>query len=121
MVYKFSFSSLFYPLAFLMVGYVLFTLKIMGAGDSKYLFSIYLVLPVTEHEESFLCLAYTTTVVGLCLFLINIFSNSDKIKIAILSRNVSMIRNIFGKKFSYAPVILLSWLWFGWKRKLFIY
>ena len=119
--YNFSLSTFLFPITFFVVGFILFILKIMGAGDSKYLLSFYLLIPVALHEDAFVFLAYSTVVVGLSLLFSNIFKNLDIIVVAIKSRNLILIKSIFGKKFSYAPVILVSWLWFGWtiKDKIF--
>jgi len=112
--YTFELSTFVFPITFFGVGLVLFMLKIMGAGDSKYLLSFYLLIPVSFHETAFVFLAYSTVVVGLSLLLTNIMKRFDIIKIAILTRNIRLIKTIFGQRFSYAPVILVSWLWFGW-------
>jgi prepilin peptidase CpaA len=115
--YKFNLTTFVFPIAFFVVGLILFIAKIMGAGDSKYLLSFYLLIPVELHEEAFLFLAYSTVVVGLSLLFTNLFKNLDIIVVAIRTKNLTLIRNIFGKRFSYAPVILVSWLWFGWTIK----
>lgn len=119
--YNFDWQTFTFPLAIILGGYILFILKIMGGGDSKYLFSFYLVIPVSFHEKAFLCLAYTTVLVGLSLFLNNIIQNSDKIIMALKNKNIESIKNIFGKKFSYAPAIFTSWIWFGWKIKNYLF
>ncbi|ATH06542.1 hypothetical protein BIY24_00865 [Halobacteriovorax marinus] len=119
--YNFGWSTFVFPIAFFIVGIFLFTLKIMGAGDSKYLLSFYLLIPVSLHETAFIFLAYSTVVVGLSLLLTNIIKRSDIIKLAIKTKNLRLIKTIFGQRFSYAPVILVSWLWFGWtiRAKIF--
>ncbi len=119
--YTFSFATFVFPIAFFVVGVFLFSLKIMGAGDSKYLLSFYLLIPVSFHESAFIFLAYSTVVVGLSLLLTNIMKRFDIIKLAIRTRNIRLIKTIFGQRFSYAPVILVSWLWFGWtiRQKIF--
>lgn len=119
--YFFSLETLVFPIAFFIVGVFLFSLKIMGAGDSKYLLSFYLLIPVVFHETAFILLAYSTVVVGLSLLFTNIMKRFDIIKVAIRTRNLRLIKTIFGQRFSYAPVILVSWLWFGWviRKKIF--
>jgi len=115
--YEFSLSLFLYPLSFFVVGFLLFILKIMGGGDSKYLFSMFLLIPTHRHEEYFLCLAYMTVMVGLSLFLINIARNRKKILVAIRYKDMGRIKDVFGKKFTFAPVILLAWIWFGWNLR----
>ena len=119
-LYSLSFETFVFPITWILVGFVLFALKIMGGGDSKYLATFFLLVPQPYHEEEFLCLAYSTIIVGLYVFAQNIFKNYENIKLAFLHRNLSLIKSVFGTRFSYAPVILISWIWFGWlKREMF--
>ncbi|WP_127715146.1 prepilin peptidase [Halobacteriovorax sp. HLS] len=119
--YKINFETFIFPLAFFFVGIILFMMKIMGAGDSKFLLSFYLLIPLEMHEQAFIFLAYSTVVVGLSLLFTNIFKNLDTIIVALKTKNLILIKGVFGQRFSYAPVILVSWLWFGWTIKEKIY
>ena len=116
-VYQIRLGTFFYSLSFLFVGFVLYLLKIMGPGDSKFLFSFYLLVPASIHERVFICLIYSTILIGSFFFFRSIYKNLDKMKQAYILRNVSLIRKAFGKKFAYAPVILVSWIWFGIENK----
>lgn len=115
-LYDFSFKSFFFTFAFLFVGFVLYLLNIMGGGDSKYLSSIYLLIPVGLQELVFTYLLYSTVLVGSSLLLYNLLKNFDKIIYFLSVKDISGIKRIFGKKFTYAPVIFISWMWFGWKN-----
>lgn len=117
-IFEFSVRALFMPLVFVLVGYMLFTLNIMGAGDSKYLFSIFLLVPYPMHDLALYTLIYSTVVVGLISSVINLFSNKEKLKKASETKDMALLKSILGKKFTYAPVILLSWLWFGYLGKV---
>ena len=114
--YSFKFQTFVYSLVFLFVGFVLFLLKIMGAGDTKYLFSFYILVPVSLHETALLLLLYTTVFLGLCVLLVNIIKNFDKIIKAISVLDIREIKRIFGKKLPFAPMILISWVWLGWEK-----
>lgn len=114
--YSFSIKTFFYPLTFLFVGYGLYLLKIMGAGDSKYLFAFYFLVPVQMHEEVFLCLAYTTVFVGSFLLLFSSIRHFKELWFAIKYVDIVKLKEIFGSRFSYAPVILTSWIWFGYNE-----
>ena len=114
--YQLKFETFFYSLVFFFVGFLLFQLKIMGGGDSKYLFSFYLLIPVSLHESAFSALVYSTIIVGLSVFFLNIFKNRAKIKKAIVEKNLKSIKFIFGSKFPFSPVVLFSWIWFGWEN-----
>ena len=115
--YSFNFETFIWPIGFFVAGFLLFILKIMGGGDSKYLASFYLLIPVQFHEEAFMSLAVATVFVGGSVFIKNLLKNSDILILAWKERNVLYIKNVFGKKFSFAPVIFISWMWFGWTIK----
>ncbi|MBC7539584.1 MAG: prepilin peptidase [Bacteriovorax sp.] len=115
-LYVWSFSVMLFPVAFLLVGFALFALNIMGGGDSKYLSSLYLLIPFEFQDMVFLYLLYTTVIVGSSLLLFNALKNFDKIVLLVRIGDVKGIRKIFGKKFTYAPVIFIAWMWFGWQN-----
>lgn len=118
-VYILSWQSLMVSFSFLLVGFVLFKLHIMGAGDSKFLFSLYLLIPESLQEQCFLYLAYSTTLIGVSLLLYNTYKNIDILDRAVKTRNVNAIKQVYGSRFSYAPVVLLSWIilaGFQWER-----
>jgi prepilin peptidase CpaA len=121
-LYRFNFVTFFYPAVFLGVGFFLFILKIMGGGDSKYLFSFFLLVPEFYHELFFMKLVYSTIAIGLYLLIYNTIRNFDKLTNAIRIMDVNGIKGVYGTKFAYAPVIAISWIAFGWEiRNQFIY
>lgn len=120
-VYSFNLNTFIFPLAFFVVGFVLFFLKIMGGGDSKYLSSMFLLVPVDFQDTTFIYLLYTTILVGSTLIVFNVLKNFDKIIFMARMYDISGIKRIFGKKFTYAPVIFIAWMWFGWQNRLVIY
>jgi prepilin peptidase CpaA len=89
---------------------------IMGGGDSKYLSSLYILVPLNMQETVFTYLLYATILVGSTLLLFNILKNLDIIIIHFKMRDIAGIKKIFGKKFTYAPVIFIAWMWFGWQN-----
>jgi prepilin peptidase CpaA len=107
---------LIFPLAFVFVGFALYLLNIMGGGDSKYLASLYLLVPLPFQEPVFIYLLYATVLVGSTLLLLNLLKNLDIIIIHLKMKDVAGIKRIFGKKFTYAPVIFIAWMWFGWQN-----
>lgn len=111
--YVIAWKTFLYPFAFLFVGFALYALKIMGAGDSKYLFSFFFLIPNGYQEDFFVLLAYSTVIVGLFLLIMNTIKNFDIIYEAIRWKNLRYIKQAYGTKFSYAPVIALAWIWFG--------
>lgn len=115
--YRFELKTFVFPVVFFVVGFFLFVLKIMGGGDTKYLVSFFLLTPVDLHESAFICLLLSTIIVGLFLLIMNALNNFEKIVMALRCMDIGAIKKIFGTKFSYAPVILISWMWFGFENK----
>ena len=113
-IYFWQLNTFIFSLVFLMVGFVLYWMKIMGGGDSKYLSSFYLLIPSANQDAVFLYLLYTTIIVGSSLLLFNALQNFDKLLIMFRMHDLSGIKKIFGTKFTYAPVIFIAWMWFGW-------
>jgi prepilin peptidase CpaA len=117
-IYFWNVSVMLFPVVFLIVGFGLFVMNIMGGGDSKYLSSLYLLIPLGVQEIAFLYLLYATIIVGSSLLLFNTLKNLDKIILLMKVADVKGIKKIFGKKFTYAPVIFIAWMWFGWQNHL---
>lgn len=114
--YVWSIQTFIFPLVFIFVGFVLFVMNIMGGGDSKYLSSLYLLIPLQFQETTFIYLLYATILVGGSLFLFNVLKNLDIIIVHLKMKDIAGIKKIFGKKFTYAPVIFIAWMWFGWQN-----
>ena len=104
-----------FALVFIVVGFALFMFKIMGGGDSKFLATFFLLVPLNFQEQVFYYLLIITIIVGLLFFINNIIVNHEKIFENMKERNIYGIKSCFGSKFAYAPVILITWIWFGWK------
>lgn len=112
--YTLSLKAFFLPLTILFVGFILFVLKIMGAGDSKYLFTFFLLIPEAMHEKAFIYLAYSTIIIGIILLVKNTLKNFNTVIMAFRIMDIGSIKRVFGTRFSYAPVILISWIYFGY-------
>jgi prepilin peptidase CpaA len=111
--YKLKLSAFAYSLAFLGVGFFLHLAKFLGAGDSKYLFSLYFLIPEELQNHAFICLLYSTMTIGSLVMAANMLINVRSLRLAFVNRDFRLFKVIIGKKFSFAPVILLSWLIFG--------
>lgn len=119
--YVLSWSALFFPLVFLVITFALYAVNIMGAGDSKFLFTFYLLIPEVFQEDVFLFQAYLTVMIGGSLLVYNTYNNFDKLKLAYIYSDVGIVRGVYGKKFAYAPVIFGTWIWFGLYEILLYY
>lgn len=113
-LYIFEFNTFFYSIAFFVVGFGLFFLNIMGGGDSKYLASLFLMVPAKFHYNYLEILLTVTVFVGTFFLVFNTFSKFSEFKRILFIKDWKSFKNIYGKKFSFAPVILISWLIFGY-------
>lgn len=115
--YQFNLITFFYPIVFLFVGFFLFVVKIMGSGDTKYLCSFYLMIPSHLHEKTLLSLIILTVVFGITVLIFNTIKDAKKIVYAFRYNQLNLIRGVYGKKLTFAPVIFLTWILFGWNIK----
>lgn len=107
-------DTFLYPMAFLGIGFGLFLLRIMGAGDVKFLSTFFLIIPNEIKESVFTMLLISTVIIGGFVFITNFIRNYESIVGSLKQKDVQRVKSFFGTKFSYAPVILMSWLWVGW-------
>lgn len=113
--YPLRWETFVYSTVFLVVGFVLFLLRVMGGGDSKFLFSFFLLIPAALQPKALLALLVSTVLIGGFLFLTNLGKNHEKIVTYLKTGYIKGIKECFGTKFSFAPVILLAWMWLGWE------
>ena len=119
--YKFGLSLFLFPLGVLVAGFILWMMKIMGAGDAKYLFTFFLLIPLSLHQTMLMLLAYSTILIGLGVMMYNITRKFTSFVFAVRTFDRVVFKMIFGTKFTYAPVILLAWIWLGWEKKQYIF
>jgi len=112
--YHLSANVFLFSFAFLIVGFALFLLNIMGGGDSKFLFTFFLLVPESLQDTIFTNLLVSTIVVGSIFFLTNLARNLEKLLAFYKIRDFKGMKSCFGTKFSFAPVILIAWVWLGW-------
>jgi prepilin peptidase CpaA len=112
----FSAEKAVYISVFLFVGFVLYLLKIMGGGDSKYIASLFLIMPGQWHEEFMEALIISTLIVGTFSLVTNIARNNESLKLAIMTMDSPKIFQALGGKFPFSPVILISWIWIGLRK-----
>jgi prepilin peptidase CpaA len=117
--YFFVWQTFIYSFIFLGVTFVFFLLGIMGGGDAKFLFTYFLIVPFGMQDEAFNFLLLSTIGVGTSFLIMNIYKSRVGIKKALNEREFEDLRKYFGTKFSFAPVILCSWIVIGWKLGLF--
>lgn len=117
--YPLVLEHFYFPIGCLVIGFLFYQLGIMGPGDSKYLFSLFLLIPHKFQLTFFLNLLNSTVFIGSILLLFHAVKNFDKIKKVIFMADYGQLKGVFGSKFTYAPLILFSWVVFGWKIKVF--
>jgi len=112
-IYVFDLNTFLVPIIILASGFLFFLLKVMGGGDSKFMFSFFLTVPQGYHEGFFWFLLYSTTIIGLFMFFTNTAAHFKSIINCIKLKQYKEMRKFFGSKFAFAPVILIAWLWLG--------
>ncbi|MFP5386467.1 MAG: prepilin peptidase [Bacteriovoracia bacterium] len=117
-VYPLTWETLIFPLGFIAIGFILYLLNIMGAGDSKFLASLFLIIPLQYHLMFFEKLVLSTVAVGATMLMFRIMRNARTLKAYYLSRYWAGIKDTLRSRFSYAPVICVAWMLMGfilWK------
>ena len=112
-LYPFSWEIFLFPVGFIVIGFFLFLLNIMGAGDSKYLASLFLIIPAEFHLLFFEKLLLATIFIGAVLLTFKVLKNFSQVKAYFISRYWAGIKQLIKSRFSYAPVILIAWLLLG--------
>lgn len=111
--YHWDWRVFIFPVGFIVFGFILFLMDIMGAGDSKFLASLFLLIPEKHHFLYAEQLLLTTILVGSFLLLRTIAKNWQKVHAFFLSRHWKGLFSLVRSRFSYAPVILLAWILYG--------
>lgn len=117
-LYPLSWEILVFPVGFIVIGFFLYLLHVMGAGDSKFLASLFLIIPLEFHLIFFEYLVYSSIVIGVLLFLKHIIKNGAHLKAYLISQYWAGLKQTLKSSFSYAPVILVAWIILGfniWK------
>lgn len=113
--YPFGLAAFQYSIVFILVGFLLFMLRVMGGGDSKFLASFFLIVPLDKQDQVFVFLLISTIFIGLIFFLKSIITNWQKLKQSLRQKDTQGVKSCFGTKFAYAPVILITWILFGYE------
>ena len=113
-LYPFKLEMFYFTLVFVFVGFALFILKIMGGGDSKFLATIFLVMPLEAQDKVFLYLLLATITIGFVSLSNNIYIQREKLRESVRNKDIQGVKSCFGTKFPYAPVILFTWVLMGW-------
>lgn len=112
-LYPLNWEVLFFPLGFIVIGFILYLMNIMGAGDSKFLASLFLLIPLEYHLLFFEKLVLSTIITGAFLLTYRIIRNSGKLKAYLISQYWEGVKVTLKSRFSYAPVIFMAWLILG--------
>ncbi len=102
-----------FPFGMIAIGFILYLFHIMGAGDSKYLASLFLLIPTSLHMLYMEKLLTVTIFVGSILLTMKFVKSAAKIKAYLVTFYLKALRAELHSRFSYAPVILMAWILFG--------
>lgn len=118
-MYVVGWRTFLYPVIWIIVGFLFFILKIMGGGDSKFLATYFLLIPLAKQDDAFYYLIISTLYIGLTVFFINIVTKRKLIFNSLATKDYKALKKCFGTKFTFAPVIFISWVMLGWDLKIF--
>lgn len=111
--FKFSWQIFLIFAGLLGVGFILFSLRIMGGGDAKFLSTFFLQIPYHLHHLTLYYLLVSTVVAAAGLLIFKMMKQKELVYTMWKTRDISFMKSFLGTKFSYAPVILLSWVLLG--------
>ena len=111
--YSWSWETLFFPIGFIVGGFLLFLVNVMGAGDSKYLASLFLMVPLKYHQSLFEKLVMTTILLGIISLVMNLIKEKQRVQAFAINRYWRGAFEAMKSRFSYAPVILIAWMSLG--------
>lgn len=111
--YQWSWTVLVYPLIWFVIGFGLFIIGIMGAGDSKLIASLYFLIPLSLHHVMLEKILISTIVVGFMNFSIKIIRDFRTIKAYALSAYWQGFWAKMKSSFSFAPVVMMAWILLG--------
>lgn len=112
-LYPLSWEVLLFPAGFIIVGFLLYLVNVMGAGDSKFLASLFLIVPLEYHLLFFSKIVISTIVVGATLLILRFIKHGPQLKAYFMSQYWEGIKTTLKSRFSYAPVIFLAWIMMG--------
>ncbi|MEI8346207.1 MAG: prepilin peptidase [Pseudomonadota bacterium] len=119
--YPLHWAMVVHAMGILAAGFGLYVLKIMGAGDVKYLFGLFLVIPQNFQQEALIKLLGATVLIAVPLILIKVGPKYKKLYWSLISKNWRQVHLLLKGKNSFAPVILFSWIWLGWEKWELLY
>ena len=117
-LYSWQRETFFFPLGFLCFGFLAYLIGIAGAGDVKYLVSFFLLIPLSLQHSFFEFLLYSTIVVALGQLAFHTAKHFLLVKSALLLRDFSFVKGVYGTKICYAPIIAFAWICFGYSQFL---
>jgi prepilin peptidase CpaA len=115
-LYPFEAEIFLFPILTVFIGFFLYLANIMGAGDSKYLASLFFLMPPENHLIFFEKLVGATLVVGAILICWKVIKSFTEMKGHFYAKNYKYLIQMIRSSFSYAPVILLAWILLGVDR-----
>lgn len=112
-IYFWDWATLIFPVGWIIGGFILFVFGVMGAGDSKFLATLFLLIPLEQHALMFEKVLYTTLIVGFVFLVFKIAKDFKTIKAYALSSYWQGLKTSIKSSFSFAPVVLIAWMLLG--------
>jgi len=101
------------PLIILVVGFMLFAIKLMGAGDVKFLTTMSLFIPIMHQNIFVQSFLVSLILYSIILFFIKLFIYQKDFKLYWKNHQLLMgVLFLIKKKEAFAPCIFLAWIIF---------
>ncbi|MFN8369001.1 MAG: hypothetical protein U0T83_00075 [Bacteriovoracaceae bacterium] len=114
--YILGYKHFFIPGLVFVAGFILYFMKIAGAGDVKFLSTFLIALPYDFQLLFVNKLVVSTIIFALTVMGIKIITQFKAFTDAIFSKNFQALRSvIFGSKFAYSPVLFFTLLLVIWE------
>ena len=112
-IYPFSWEIFIFPGIFLIGGFILFLLNIMGAGDSKFLATLFLIIPLEYHLPFMEKIILSTMITGGLLMLLRMIKSIETLGSYLISGYWFGLKSMMKSSFSFAPVVAVAWILLG--------
>jgi prepilin peptidase CpaA len=108
---SFSIELFVLPLGILVVGFFLFAIKLMGAGDVKFLTTLILIIPLEHHHFFIQSFILSLLLYSIILFFVKLTIYRNDFKLYWRSgQHLLGVIFLIQKKEAFAPCILLAWI-----------
>ena len=117
--YHSSIKAAYIPIVIFGTGFIGYTLKIVGAGDVKFLSTLLFIVPEVQQLAFLEALGLTVILVGFLILFYKLLINFKTIYINLLTKDWKGVKSSLSSRNPFAPIIMLAWLVWGYQINIF--